>query len=431
MTPQPARPPAEAKEAEMSISRAKVTFTGSQGDALDARLDRPDGAVRAFALFAHCFTCSKDVFAASRIAAGLTAQGYAVLRFDFTGLGRSEGEFANTNFSSNVRDLVAAADFLRENHAAPALLIGHSLGGTAVLAAAGEVPEARAVVTLGAPADAAHVVAGFHAETREIEETGRAKVALGGRHFTIRKQFLDDVRDTVLDDKIAGLKKALLVMHGPLDDVVGIDNATRIFVAARHPKSFVSLDTADHLLSRRADAAYAAGVIAAWASRFLPGETGDDGEEAGAARAGDGEGEVLVAETGEGLFRQRVVAGRHVLTADEPKRVGGEDAGPSPYDFLAIALGACTSMTLRLYARRKDLALERVSVQVSHAKVHAEDCAECENRTGRVDRFERRISLTGDLDEAARTRLLEIADKCPVHRTLEQSSVIATRLADD
>lgn len=405
----------------MSTGAQKITFPGSRGDRLAARLDLPAGPVRACALFAHCFTCSKDMPAAARIAAGLTARGYAVLRFDFTGLGGSEGEFANTNFSSNVEDLVRAAGYLRDHLAAPALLVGHSLGGAAVLAAAADIPEARAIVAIAAPADAEHVVAGFRARVDEIERAGEAEVTLGGRTFTIRRQFLDDVRGQRLEERVAGLKRALLVMHSPLDEVVGIDNASRIFVAARHPKSFVSLDRADHLLSDRADAAYAAGVIAAWAEKFLPppGETAAN------------DGAVVVTETGEGLYQQRVVAGRHVLTADEPVRVGGRDAGPSPYDFLAIALGACTAMTLRLYAERKDLALDQVSVRVAHAKVHAEDCAECEERTGRVDRFEREIVLAGALDEAERVRLLEIADKCPVHRTLEQSSVIATRLAGD
>jgi len=399
----------------------RITFTGSQDAALAARLDMPLGPVGAYALFAHCFTCSKDIFAASRIAAGLTRHGVAVLRFDFTGLGASEGEFANTNFSSNVADLVLAAGFLRENFGPPSLLVGHSLGGAAVLAAAGDIAEAKAVVTIGAPADAEHVIDNFKAQLADIERTGAAEVSLAGRSFTIRKQFLDDVRGRTLADKIAGLRRALLVMHAPRDETVGIDNASRIFTAARHPKSFVSLDTADHLLSRRADAEYAADIIAAWASRFL----GEPAEQTATKP-----GVVTVSETGEGKFQQRVLSGRHALAADEPDEAGGLDSGPSPYDYLAIALGACTSMTLRLYAEHKKLPLEHVEVEVAHAKVHAKDCAECDEREGRVDRFERRISLTGDLSEEERKRLLEIADKCPVHRTLAQSSVIVTQLKD-
>ena len=405
----------------MGPALRRITFTGSQDCALAARLDMPVGPVRACALFAHCFTCSKDIFAATRIAAGLTRHGFAVLRFDFTGLGASEGEFANTNFSSNVADLVLAAGHMRENFQAPALLIGHSLGGAAILAAAGDIAEVKAVVTIGAPADAEHVIDNFKAELGEIERTGAADVNLAGRSFTIRKQFLDDVRANTLNDKIAGLKRALLVMHAPRDATVGIDNATRIFTAAKHPKSFVSLDTADHLLSKRADAEYAADIIAAWAARFLdtPGE-----------RAVGEAGTVTVSETGEGKFQQQVVSGRHTFLADEPRDVGGLDSGPSPYDYLSIALGTCTAMTLRLYAERKKLALDHVEVDVSHAKVHAQDCAECEEREGRVDRFERCIALTGTLSADERARLLEIADKCPVHRTLEQSSVIVTRLKE-
>jgi len=399
----------------------RITFTGSQGDTLAARLDAPAGPIRAHALFAHCFTCSKDIFAASRIAAGLTQHGYAVLRFDFTGLGASEGEFANTNFSSNVEDLVRAAGHLREHFQAPTLLIGHSLGGAAVLAAAGDIPEAKAVATIAAPADAEHVIDNFKADIDEIERSGEAEVELAGRKFTIRKQLLDDVRGRTLTDRIAGLKRALLVMHAPLDETVGIDNATRIFTAAKHPKSFVSLDTADHLLTRRADAEYAADIIAAWASRFV----GEPAEEAVAA-----EGFVRVGETGLGKFQQQVVSGAHTLFADEPEEMGGLDSGPSPYDYLAIALGACTAMTLRLYAERKGLPLDHVEVEVSHGRVHAKDCAECDQREGLVDRFERRIALSGELSEEQRARLMEIADKCPVHRTLERSSAIVTRMKD-
>jgi uncharacterized OsmC-like protein/pimeloyl-ACP methyl ester carboxylesterase len=406
----------------------EITFTGSQNTALAARLDTPTGPVSAYALFAHCFTCSKDIFAASRIAEGLTRHGIAVLRFDFTGLGASKGEFANTNFSSNVTDIVRAAGYLREKLKPPTLLIGHSLGGAAVLAAAGEIPEAKAVVTIGAPADAEHVIDNFRAQLGDIERAGVAEVSLAGRKFTIRKQFLDDVRGRTLADKIAGLRRALLVMHAPRDEVVGIDNASRIFAAAKHPKSFISLDSADHLLSRRADAEYAANIIAAWASRFVaaPGE----GDAAGQGKKVAQPGLVVASETGNGKFQQQIASGRHMLISDEPEDVGGRDGGSSPYDYLAIALGACTSMTLRLYAERRKLPLEHVEVEVTHTKVHAEDCAECEHREGRVDHFERCIILTGTLNSEERAQLVQIADKCPVHRTLEQSSVIVTHLKE-
>lgn len=403
----------------MTAKSAKVTFTGAGGEALAARLDLPAGRPRAYALFAHCFTCNKDIFAAARIAGGLAERGFAVLRFDFTGLGASEGDFANTNFSSNVADLLRAADFLREHYEAPQLLIGHSLGGAAVLAAAAGVPEARAVATIAAPADPAHVAKHFTEAQLEIEARGEAEVLLVGRPFRIKKQFLDDIATHRLEAAIGGLKKALMVFHAPRDATVSIDNASRIFLAARHPKSFVSLDDADHLLSRRSDAVYVAEVLAAWAGRYLTPQAADALADAPA-------GAVVVAETGEGKFTQHVAAGRHHLMADEPEAVGGLDMGPSPYDFLLAALGSCTSMTLRLYAERKGLSLERTRVTLSHEKIHAEDCATCETREGKIDRIRRVIELTGNLTPEERRRLLEIADKCPVHRTLHSEILIET-----
>lgn len=403
----------------MAAKSAKVTFTGAGGETLAARLDLPPGRPRAYALFAHCFTCSKDIFAASRIAGGLAERGFAVLRFDFTGLGASEGDFANTNFSSNVADLLRAVDFLREHYEAPQLLIGHSLGGAAVLAAAASVPEARAVATIAAPADPAHVVAHFTEAQAEIETKGEAEVLLVGRPFRIKKQFLDDIAKHRLEAAIGGMKKALMVFHAPRDATVSIDNASRIFLAAKHPKSFVSLDDADHLLSRRSDAVYVAEVLAAWAGRYLSAAPATAAPDAPA-------GAVVVAETGEGKFTQHVAAGRHHLMADEPETAGGLDLGLSPYDFLLAALGACTSMTLRLYAERKGLALERTRVTLSHEKIHAEDCATCETKEGKVDRIRRVIEMTGDLTPEERRRLLEIADKCPVHRTLHSKILIET-----
>lgn len=397
----------------------RFDFPGSQGHALAARLDLPAGRPRAFALFAHCFTCGKDILAAKRLAGALAARGIAVLRFDFTGLGHSEGEFANTHFSSNVEDLVAAADHLRAEQEAPALLVGHSLGGAAVLAAAARIPEARAVVTIGAPADPGHVVHNFAEARPEIEARGEAEVTLGGRPFRIRRAFLEDIEGQRLEQAVSGLKRALLVLHAPRDEIVGIDNAARIFVAAKHPKSFVSLDDADHLLSREADALYAAEVVAAWAGRYLP---------PAAAPAEEGRQGVTVSESGRGPLEQDVQAGRHRLVADEPASVGGGDAGPDPYAYLLTALGACTTMTLRMYARQKQWPLQRASVQLSHAKVHAADCADCETREGRIDRIERRVTLEGPLDEEQRARLLEIAERCPVHRTLHSEVWIDTAL---
>jgi putative redox protein len=406
----------------MAARSEKITFPGSQGAGLAARIDWPAAKPRALALFAHCFSCSKDLFAASRIARGLQERGIAVFRFDFTGLGMSEGEFANTNFSSNVQDLLAATAYLRQAVMPPDILIGHSLGGAAVLAAAMDIPEARAVATIGAPADAAHVTHNFATHLGEIREKGEAAVTLAGRNFTIKRQFLEDVEGVRLSERIAAMRKALLIFHAPADDIVGIENASAIFAAAKHPKSFISLHGADHLLSKREDAAYVAEVLSAWASRYIMDAEPAPAEEALSA------GEVLVTETRASKFQQRVRAGAHTLLADEPVAQGGTDSGPSPYDFLSIALGACTSMTLRLYADFKKLPLEKAEVLVRHDKRHAEDCQNCaEEGAPKIDYFERIIRLEGDLDDGARQKLIAIANKCPVHNTLERSARILTK----
>jgi len=400
----------------------RFDFPNARGERLAALLDLPIGEPRAYALFAHCFTCGKDVHAAKRISDRLKDHGIAVLRFDFTGLGASDGEFANTTFSSNVVDLIAAADHLRETRAAPALLIGHSLGGAAVLAAAGQISEVKAVATIAAPADPKHVTGLIKEHEAAIRELGEVEVKLSGRPFRIRREFLDDIAEQKLDARINGLRRALLILHSPTDDIVGIENASHIFLTARHPKSFVSLDGADHLLSRAKDSAYVADVIAAWATRYL--------DMAPAATPVEtGPGEVVVSETRRSRLQQEVAAGRHRLIADEPVAVGGQDSGPGPYDLLLAALGACTSMTVRLYAERKSLPLDRVTVRLRHARIHAQDCEECETREGMVDRIERTIAFEGALDDAQRKKLLEIADKCPVHRTLTSEINIRTTLA--
>jgi len=389
---------------------------------LSARLDAPAEPPRAYALFAHCFTCSKDTKAATYISAALAERGVAVLRFDFTGLGGSEGDFANTNFSSNVGDLVAAADFLRKNHRAPAILIGHSLGGTAVLAAAPDIPECTAVATIGSPFDPKHVLHLIGGSAQTLSREGEAEVEIAGRAFRVKKQFLDDIQGQKLGGIIAQLRKALMVMHSPRDAIVDIDNAAKIFTAAKHPKSFFSLDPADHLLSRREDAIYAGHLIAAWGERYLPARPRD--------LPAAPPGKVLVSEAREGKFTNQVIVGRHVIRADEPVTAGGLDTGLSPYDLLCAALGACTAMTIRLYADLKGIPLERISVELQHEKIHAADCAECEIREGRIDRIERLIGLEGNLDELQRQKLLDIANKCPVHRTLHSEVVIPTRLAE-
>jgi putative redox protein len=383
-----------------------IHLPGRQGRSLAARLDTPAQAPRAYALFAHCFTCSKDSKAAAYVAQALAAHGIATLRFDFSSL----------EFSSNLEDLLAAADWLRETRQAPQILAGHSLGGAAVLAVAARVPEARAVATIGAPFDPAHVA---HL-VKDAQAAGEdLQVSIAGRRFRVAKSFFDDLAGQKAGATIGALRKPLLVFHSPRDAVVDIDNASKIFLAAKHPKSFVSLDRADHLLTQKDDARYAATVLAAWASRYLE-------PEAAPAAAVPG---VRVAEAGEGRFAQLVAMGQHRLRADEPVSVGGEDSGPGPYDLLLAGLGACTSMTVRMYAEQKKWPLEHVTVDLKHDKVHAADCAECETREGKIDKIERVLTLEGDLDEAQRARLLEIASKCPVHRTLHSEVWIPTRLA--
>ena len=410
----------------MRTVTSPATFTGSGGDQLAARLDLPDGEPQAYALFAHCFTCSKDLAAATRISRGLVEQGFGVLRFDFTGLGSSEGEFANTNFSSNVDDLVLASGWLRDHHEAPAVLVGHSLGGAAVLAAAGQVPEVVAVATIGAPFDPAHVTELFPAAVRvRMEREGEAEVQLAGRTFRVRQQLLEDLAAQNLSEAIGSLRRALLVLHSPIDKVVDVDNARRIFEAARHPRSFVSLDGADHLLTRRSDAAYVADVLSAWASRYLPQRRDEPAPEESEPEPGV----VVVAETGTGKFQQLVTAGRHRFLADEPVGVG-DDTGPTPYDVLLAGLGSCTSMTLRMYADRKGWPLEGVEVRLSHDRMHAQDCADCDASPGLIEAIERTIELHGPLTEDQRANLLAIADRCPVHRTLTSDIHIRTRLLD-
>jgi len=405
------------------VPNERFQFLGSDGFKLAAALDLPDGEPVAYALFAHCFTCGKDVLAARRIAAGLTARGMAVLRFDFTGLGASEGEFANSTFSSNVADIVLAADHLRDTRKAPAILIGHSLGGAAILAAAARIPEAKAVATIAAPSDPAHVTHLFADRVADIRAQGTVEVSLAGRPFHIKREFLDDIAEHNLMGQVAELRKALLILHSPTDDTVGIDNATRIFVAAKHPKSFISLSGADHLLNRKSDADYVADVISAWAQRYLETTPSNQTENSDSRR-------VVVRETRRGKFQQTVTVGPHRLIADEPSTAGGDDTGPGPYDYLLAALGACTSMTLRLYADRKALPLDRVAVTLRHNRIHAEDCAECETKTGMVDQIEREIAMEGALDPEQRGRLMDIADKCPVHRTLTSEIRIVTRASE-
>ena len=425
----------------MPVRQERFEIENPNGHKLAARLVLPASEPRACALFAHCFTCSKDLKAVRRVAEGLAERGIGVLSFDFTGLGQSEGDFADTSFSSSVEDLVAAARHLGAHHGMPQLLIGHSLGGAAVLAAAGLLPEVRAVATIGAPCSPDHVVHLFTDREADIERDGEAEVSIGGRPFRIRRQFLEDLdsHDTMAE-RIGALDRPLLVFHSPTDQTVGIEQARAIYDAARHPKSFVSLDGADHLLSRAPDAAFVAGVVAAWAERYLDlgeMETRPQTPSRVAAAtsadelASDYSQNAITAHIGPSGFRTELSARGLAFAADEPAAVGGTETAPTPYDYLGAALGACTAMTLRLYADHKgDVPLDAVDVRVTHDKVHADDCEACATTDAKIDQLTRTITLSGELSDAQRARLLQIADRCPVHRTLESEIHIVSHLSD-
>lgn len=405
----------------MTTDLEQFEFTGGDGQVLAARLHLPAVEPVACAVFAHCFTCSKDSRAARYISSALAEKGIATLRFDFTGLGDSEGEFESTTFSHNVTDIVAAARALGEMYEAPILLVGHSLGGTAVLAAASRIPNSVGVATVAAPFRPEHIARLFEGSLDQIQSHGEADVQIAGRNFTIRQAFIDDIREHCSAERIAALGRPLLLFHSPQDNVVGIDNAREIYQAARHPKSFVSLDGADHLLGRPSDARYVAEVLAAWASRYLPGRAAEEIPE------NTPEGEVVVEGKTSG-FLQRVRARHLVFAADEPLEKGGTNLGPNPYELLLAGLGACTSMTLRMYAGRKEWPLDSVRVTLRHDRVHAKDCEDCEQDTGMIDIIDKKLELEGELSEEQRQRLLEISARCPVHRTLLNEIKIRSEL---
>jgi uncharacterized OsmC-like protein/alpha/beta superfamily hydrolase len=400
--------------------RQKIEFNSS-GTLLRGLLETPETDVRFYALFAHCFTCGKDISAASRICRELVNHGIAVLRFDFTGLGNSDGDFSNTNFSSNIDDLLSAVDFLRQNYEAPKLLVGHSLGGAAVLGVAGQVDEVKAVATIGAPSDAAHVAHNFSVAMDEINDRGEAEVTLGLRKFTIKKQFIDDL-ESYSNDYIQRLGKALLVMHAPLDETVAINEAEKIYLAAKHPKSFISLDGADHLLTKKADADYVAATLSTWASRYI-----DDVNIKPSEKSNVSQGNIIVEEKNH-KFAQTVSSDSHTWFCDEPSKVGGNNLGPTPYDQLLAGLGACTSMTLRMYAARKNWPLTHVKIELSHDREHVSDCNTCISKPTGIQIIARKLTLEGDLSPEQRQKLIEIADKCPVHKTLHSELRITTTL---
>ncbi len=388
----------------------RITFNNADGERLSARIETPVHThPKAYALFAHCFTCNKNLLAIKNISRALTKAGFAVMRFDFTGLGESEGEFEDTNFSSNVQDLIAAADFLKENFEAPAILIGHSLGGAAVLLAAKYIESVSAIATIGAPAEPLHVAHQFGDNIDKIENQGSAEVNIGGRPFKVKQQFLEDIRGTNLKSVINELRKSILVMHSPQDKIVNINNAADIYTAAFHPKSFISLDGADHLLSNKADSLYAGDVIASWATRYL-----NITEETPKLRTR----EQVVVQTGSDKFTTHIKMDEHMITADEPASVGGNDFGPSPYELLLAGLGACTSMTMKMYADRKGWDIDNITVHLSHEKRHGDDYSDSENPTAKIDFIEKSIEIEGDITEKQRQQMFNIAKKCPVHRTL-------------
>lgn len=398
----------------------KVTFNNKEGQTLAGRLELPvDQHPHNFVLFAHCFTCTKNLLAVAHISRALTSKGFGVLRFDFTGLGESEGDFENTNFSGNVQDLVAAADYLKGNYKAPSLIIGHSLGGAASIFAAAEIASVKAVATVGAPSSPAHVKHLLRSKLDEITSTGKATVNLSGRDFTIKKQFLDDLETKSLTSTVKNLRKALLILHSPQDQIVGIQNAEELYVAAHHPKSFISLDGADHLLSNKNDSMYVGEVIAGWATRYvdiIPHESLTTQHQVVAS---------LDAEDG---FTTSMKVGNHFMTADEPVSYGGNDFGPSPYELVSAGLSACTAMTIQMYVKRKGWPLTNVEVHTSYEKTHAVDCENCENEGTKIDTFYREIQLTGDLDGQQKTRIMQIADKCPVHKTLHSKTQVINKL---
>ena len=399
----------------------KIIFKNKDGKTLVGRLELPANQdAHNFAIFAHCFTCNKNLTAVRNISKALTSNGFGVLRFDFTGLGESEGDFADTNFSGNVEDLIAASDHLGANYQAPTLLIGHSLGGAAAIFAAAQIDSIQAVATIGAPSDPEHVKHLLRNGIDEIEHHGKALVNIGGRDFTIKKQFLDDLQQNTLSATVKNLRKPLLILHSPQDTTVGIKNAEEIYKAAHHPKSFISLDGADHLLMNRKDSLYVGDSIAGWAKRYL---SIDDDEH-----LIESDHQVMASLDFEDGFTTRMKVGNHYLSADEPVSYGGNDYGPSPYELVSAGLSACTAMTLQMYAKGKNWHIENVEVHTSYSKTHAQDCEDCESSNAKIDTFHRDIKISGDFDEKQLNRLLQIADKCPVHKTLHNEVQVISKL---
>lgn len=411
------------------MAASKIYFNNDAGHALSGRLELPEnGIAHHFAVFAHCFTCSKNLLASRAISKALTASGFGVLSFDFTGLGDSEGDFEHTNFSGNVDDIIVAINYLTTNHKAPGLLVGHSLGGAAVIHAAAKAPSIQAIATIGAPSDTIHVQHLFKEELTTILEKGEANVTLSGRDFKITSQFVQDLNEQKITETLNKLRKPLLILHAPQDTTVSINHAEKLYKAAMHPKSFVSLDGADHLLMNKQDAHYVANMIAAWASRYIPApiEKEEDTTQKSIKTPING---ALATLTNDYVFKTDLQTGNHHFIADEPLDYGGTNLGPTPYDFLSSGLAACTVMTVQMYTRRKQWDLKKITCHVHYDKQHAIDCELCEENAPKIDTFTRTISFEGNLDDLQIARMLQIADKCPVHKTLHSETQIITKLA--
>ena len=394
-----------------------LTFTNRDGRQLAGELDLAQGREKACAVFAHCFTCGKDLASHRRISRALTENGFSVLRFDTTGVGESEGAFAEKTFSTNVTDLLSAMDVLADKRQEPQLLVGHSLGGAACVFAAAERPSVNALATVATPDDLTHLKTRLPDAMDEVKTNGSTTINLGGSDIELGRPFVESLEEADLSKQLREINCPLLILHSPEDRVVGIESAAKLYRAARHPKSFICIDGADHLLSGQEDPRFAGRTIGLWAERYVQvDEPADERKDRG----------TVTVHTGRDQYYTELTAGPHELVADEPTSSGGTDRGPTPYEFLASGLGACTSMTLRMYADRKEWPLEGVTVELKHERIHAEDCERCETEEGQVDHITRTVKLEGDLTEEQRKRLIEIAEKCPVHRTLTSETVVET-----
>lgn len=403
------------------MNSKSINFINRKGIKISAILDSPeDLQVKAYGVFAHCFTCGKNLIMARNINKVLTKAGYAILRLDFTGLGESEGNFEDTNFTSNIEDLIDASKYLEDNHRAPKILLGHSLGGTAALKAGKEIKSIEAVISIAAPFDFGRINRALHESKEELQEKGFITMHIAGEDYKLKESFFEDVQKYDMRSIIKDLKKPLLVLHSPFDKVVGIKEAEKIFIAAMHPKSFVSLDEANHLLSKEEDAKYVGEVISGWAKKYVMDTEREEKKKHNKEYK-------VFAQIGEKPYKTKIWTDNHSYLSDEPTKYGGGDLGPNPYDYLLSALGACTAMTLRMYADRKKWDLKGVEVGLNHRRIHAQDCDKCEETGKKLEVITREIFIYGELSEEKRNRLMEIADRCPVHRTLESDLTIQTK----